>query len=340
MAGTNFPDGVSSMGVPLNAGGSPYSSLVGSRGKALFVAPYRTASSTANQGSDANDGLSLASPLKTISAAYAKCDGNKGEVIYLLSSGSNTAADVTDDWSATFTWSKNAVHLIGLCPPVAVSHRARINQLSTATAVSPLLDVTGNNCVFANFQIFQGVADATSLINVRVTGQRNVFDNVHIAGVGHATMSAAGACSLSLNGGDENVFNNCVIGLDTIARDADTSEIRFDTDASRNRFRDCLIQGFISAAGYTHATVTDATGIDRWTIFERCIFLSESANDATAQTAIFSLPAMSQGYILLRDCVAYTPTASTDWDANNRGRIHANMGDPTAAAAGGLGTKQ
>jgi hypothetical protein len=44
-------------------------------------------------------------------------------------------------------------------------------------------------------------------------------------------MSAAGAASLELEGGSENVFRRCVIGVDTIARDADVAEIRFLGDS-------------------------------------------------------------------------------------------------------------
>lgn len=322
--------------------GLPYSHLIGPRGKAIFCSPYRTASTTNASlwASDSNSGLKLTEPVKTLATAYALADGGKGEVIYLLSYG-NSAADITDDLSATFTWAKNAVHLVGLAAPTSVSQRARLNQLSTATGVSPLLNVTGNNNVFANFQIFQGVADATSLVNVQVTGSRNVFENVHIAGVGHATMSAAGSADLKLNGGSENVFRNCVIGVDTAVRDADATNLWCDGDATRNLFEDCLFQGFISAAGYASVTIEDAQGIDRWLRFKRCIFLTESTNDATQQTTVFNMKAaISQGYIILEDSFAGTAGGAAEWDSNNRGRIYNNAVASAASAAGGVFTRQ
>ena len=101
-----------------------------------------------------------------------------------------------------------------------------------------------------------------------------------------------------------------------------------------------MFQRFISSAGYVHVTVNDATGIDRWLIFKRCAFVTEAANDAYTQTSVFSIPAMSQGYIILEDSYLLTPGASGAgaWDSNSRGRLYANMVAPAAVAAGGIAT--
>lgn len=326
-------------GVPV---GLPYSHLIGPQGKAVFVSPYRTASTVnaALWASDGNTGRTLSQPFKTIAEAYEACDGGKGEVIYVLGYD-NDAADISDDLSATLTWSKSFVHLVGLVPSTKVSQRARITQLSTATGVSPLINVTGHGCVFANLEIFQGVADATSLVCVQVTGQRNVFDNVHFAGVGDAMMSAAGAASLKIDGGAENVFKNCVIGVDTATLDADATGLWLDGAATRNLFEDCLFAHFISAAGFASVTIEDGTGIDRWLWFRRCIFLTESANDATQQTSVFNIKAaIVQGYIILENSFAGTAGGAAEWDSNNRGRIYNNSVAAAASAAGGIFTRQ
>ena len=317
--------------------GMPYSWLRGPRGKTLFVSPYRTASSTSGIGNDNNPGT-FNKPMKTVLAAYNKCIGDRGDVIYLMGA-SNAAADITDDLSATLTWAKNDVSLIGLCSPGVVSQRARLNQLSTATGLSPLINVTGNNCTFANFQVFQGVADATSLINVQVTGQRNFFDNVHFAGIGNATMSAAGCASLNLEGGAENVFRHCVIGVDTITQDADGRNMTCDGNASRNLFEDCLFQSFISATGAAHVEIIDTTGIDRWLWFKRCLFVSESVNKTVDMAEVFAIPAgISQGKIILQDCYAMNDGGAPVWTAGTEGIIWAGMPTTAASAGGGLMT--
>ena len=333
---TTFADQVQQFGGSPVAG-LPYSWLMGAGGQTLFVSPYRTASSTSGVGADGNPGT-FNRPLKTIEEAYGRCVGSKGEVIYVMGNANN-AADITDDFSATFTWAKNSVHLIGLCTPAIVSQRARVNQLSTATGVSPMLNVTGNTCTFANMQFFQGVADATSLINVQVTGQRNYFDNVHFAGIGNATMSATGSCSLKLEGGSENVFRHCVVGVDTATMDGDGCNLICDTGASRNLFEDCMFQAFIDSTSARHVRITDTTAIDRWLWFKNCQFISESVNKTVDMAEVFDIPAgISQGKIVLQNCSTLDDGGAPVWSAGTEGIIWANMVAPAAAAAGGLMT--
>jgi len=289
-------------------------------------------------GSDSNSGLEPGKALKTLAQAQTKATANKNDVVYLIAE-SNTAADTTDYQSATLTWAKDLVHLIGIGAPSIVSQRSRIAQLSTATAVSPLVNVTANGCYIANISAFQGVADATSLIDVQVTGARNVFENVHFAGIGHATMSAAGACSLKLEGGAENVFRGCVIGVDTIDTDADGVNLLCDTAATRNLFEECLFQLWITATGASHVKLVDTTAIDRWLWFKRCLFASESVNKTIDMAEVFNIPAgISQGKIILQDCAAMDDGGAPVWTAGTEGIVWANMPAPTASAAGGLMT--
>lgn len=280
-----------------------------------------------------NDG-----PLATVAAAYAKCTAGQNDIVVLEAAG-NTSANTTDYWSATLTWAKNNTHLVGWSSDSMVSQRARVSTLSTATAanVTSMLNVTASGCIFKGIQIYHGLADSGATGPcVIVSGSRNRFENVHIAGMGDSNMVGAGGASLKLNGGSENVFKDCVIGLDTVAAaNLSNGEIWFDGDASRNWFEDCLIQRFISNAGYVHLKVQDATGIDRWQIFKNCLFLSESANDATAQTGIMTIPAMTQGYIILQNSYYSCPGASTVWDANARTRIRNNSVAAAASGAGG-----
>ena len=209
MAGTHFKKPIFVQGVPILGGGS-----LMTQGDSWFVAP--------SSGSDSNSGTSIDKPFKTLTYALGKATANQNDVIYMVAE-SNTAANTTDYQSVTLTWNKDLVHLVGIGAPGKVSQRARIAQTSTATGVSPLVNVTANGCIFSNFSIFHGVDDATSLVALTVTGQRNYFEGVHVGGIGHATMVAAGAASLKINGGAENTFKDCVFGVDTIAADNATN---------------------------------------------------------------------------------------------------------------------
>lgn len=289
-------------------------------------------------GSDGNDGLTPETALKTLARAKQLAFANRNDVVKLYSE-SNTAASTTDYQTATLSWDKNLLHLVGVNSGPMVSQRSRVANAS-ASVLSPLVTFSASGCYVANVQFYHGIADATALIDVNVTGQRNRFENVHFAGVADATQSAAGACSLKIDGGAENVFKNCVIGLDTSTYDADATGLLFDTAATRNQFEDCLFQGYISAAGFATITVADSTGVDRWQIFKNCLFLTESTNKAVTQTSVFSIPAISQGKIILMDCMAVSDGGAVDWDSNNRGIIWNNTPAAAASGAGGIGTNQ
>lgn len=113
----------------------------------------------------------------------------------------------------------------------------------TAGLADPIMmTFSGSGCYFKNFSIFHGVDQAAALTAASLTGSRNYFENVRIAGIGNDTQDAAGACSLKLDGASENKFVDCVIGLDTIAAgSAANSEILVDGGASRNKFVNCTI---------------------------------------------------------------------------------------------------
>lgn len=291
-------------------------------------------------GNDNNSGKSPAEALATLSQAHTLATANQNDVVVLMAE-SNSASATTDYQSETLTWSKDLVHLIGIGSPSPYSNRARIAQLSTATAVSPLMDVTADGCIFKNFSIYHGVDDATSLIALRVTGTRNVFENLHIAGMGNATQVAAGGCSLKLDGASENKFKNCTIGLDTIGRDGTSglADIILDGSASKNHFEDCLIEAFITNAGYEHVLVADATGIGGLTLFKNCLFHSWSANKATPQDQVFSIPATSGGglsaQIALMNSYYATDDESCVWITSGTANLRNNSVAAAAAAAGG-----
>jgi len=277
-------------------------------------------------GSDGNAGTDLENPLASLEAAYAKTVANQHDVVFYIasSSGNNLAAAVT--------WAKNYTHLIGIAAPTETAQRARIFQTSTLTGASPLLTISATGCIFKNFYIFQGVDDATSLINVSVTGGRNYFENVHFAGGGHATQAINGGASLHLNGAEENTFVRCTIGVDTIDAATGMVGLLMDGDAHRNVFRDCVFRMRAGNGGAAFVEVVDATGIDRDTTFIDTLFINNStAND---MASAFLIPAMGEPrLILLKDCLFHNVTTL---DTNDRGVVFGNMNAITGADLSGV----
>jgi hypothetical protein len=277
-------------------------------------------------GSDGNDGLTPATALATIIQAESMCTANQHDTVIYIASGSSVSM------TAALTWDKNYTHLVGICAPTMAAQRARIFQLSTLTGASPLFNVTATGCIFKNFYCFQGVDDATSLINWQVTGGRNYFENVHFAGGGHATQAINGGASLSLNGAEENTFVNCTIGVDTISAATGMAGVLFDGEAHRNIFKDCHFTMYAGNAGAIFGEVIDSTGIDRYTIFKNCLFTNTSS---TAMTQAFAIPAGlgAPRRIYLMNCALH---GATDWDGNDRGILFQNNG--TITVGGNAGT--
>ena len=276
-------------------------------------------------GDDDNPGDRWTQPLASVEAAEVKCTANQHDVVlYVGSAAGNNLA-------AALTWDKNLTHLVGMCAPTHAAQRARIFQTSTLTGASPLLDVTASGCVFKDFYIFQGVDDATSLIDVRVTGGRNYFENVHFAGGGHATQAVNGGASLNLSGAEENLFRHCTIGVDTIEAATGMTGILFDTAAHRNVFEDCLVTMVAGNAGASFMEITGAGGISHYNLMRNCDFLNTGA---TAMTTALAAPAQSASrFLFVKDCMFY---GATKLDANDRGVLMGNMNDVTGADTSGV----
>lgn len=277
-------------------------------------------------GSNTNDGTTPATAVADIPTAYGLTTANQHDTVYYMAGSSSVSL------SATLTWAKNYTHLIGIAAPTRTAQRARIFQTATATGLSPLMNITATGCIFSNFYIFQGVDDATSLINVQVTGGRNYFDNVHFAGGGHATQAVDGGASLKLNAAEENTFVDCTIGVDTIDAATGMMGILFDGEAHRNEFYNCKVRMRAGNAGAGFVEIIDATGIDRDTIFDNCHFLN---NSATNMTSGFVIPAGmgAPRKLLLKDCMIL---GTAKLDANDRGVLFGNMNAVTGADASGV----
>lgn len=315
MSITNFPNGVSSYGVPVVPGG------FATAGQVWFVDPAN--------GSDDNSGTRIDDAFATLAQAHDSAVANRNDIVYYIAGSSSITL------SEALTWSKNYTHLIGVAAPTQVAQRARIFQLSTATGVSPLLDITATGCIFKNFYIFQGVDDATSLVNVRVTGGRNHFYNVHFAGGGHASQAIDGGASLLISGGSENTFERCTIGVDTIAAGSGMAGLVFAATggAARNIFRECHFSMYAGHAGAIFIELLGNSGLDRYQLFDNCWFTNLAAQAMTQAVAVAGGFDPANKRLLFKDCVLI---GAGKWDNGDTGLVYGNMNAVTGADASGV----
>jgi len=336
---TNFPDGITSFGIPVvgGIGGIPLT------GTWYFVDPAN--------GSDGNDGTSPESAFATLYRAHAKMTSGKNDVCVLIGNGAasgtarlSKALAQTIDSSATtgtLAWTKSACHLIGVTAPTKVAQRARIAPPSGTYTQSTFgsgnfVTVSGQGCIFANISLFNGFSTGgTNQICWTDSGGRNYYYNVNFGGMGDAASAAdAGSRSLKISGSTgENTFVGCEIGLDTVTRSAANASVEFASGTPRNTFVDCNFPFMTSASTPLGIITSAAASMDRWQKFDRCTFINAVQSTSTTMSGLSTLAASSGGLILMKDA---TLVGITEFgtDATSRGQIYVDGGAPTAGTTG------
>ena len=267
------------------------------QGNIWHVRPYK--------GSDVNaSGKSPESAFRTLKRALAAATANQNDIVYLYSE-SNTGSATTDYQGALLDWNKDMVHLVGINSGVLFSPRSRIAFASTYNTATDLFKVSANGCLIKGIEFFMGVAGTLPTGCVTVTGNHNHFKNCHIAGFGGAAGAndIANAYSLNLNGAKENLFDDCVIGVDTIAlgATASNSQIYVQGYATRNIFRNCKIVTYVAGSATNHCFLRGSAthALDRFIAFENCFFCNPTDAASLALTYAFVLAAGSGGSIHL-----------------------------------------
>lgn len=342
MTTTNFPNGITSWGVPVlgGAGGIPFT------GNYYFVNPAT--------GADGNGG-SASDPLATLYEAYRRCVDGNNDVVILVGNGqssgtaqlstalANTNAVAFGGTATTgkLTWAKNATHLIGVAAPTAVGSRARIAPpTGTYTAATfganAFIEVTAQGCFFSNFDVYCGFSTGSAtMIAWTDSGGRNAYSNVNIQGLNDAASAqGTGARSLKISGTTgENTFTSCTIGGDTTTRTVANASLEFSGGSPRNSFVGCIFPFQTSASTPLGIIVSAASGLDRWQKFDRCLFINNVQSTSTTMAGLATLPASAGGLLLMKDCTAVGIT-EFGTDATSRGQIYVDGAAPTAATSG------
>ena len=311
----SFPAGLPNLGAVNYAGALAIQNAIsragfGTTGNIYYLDPAN--------GNDLNDGSLPSTAVSTLAGGYALLVSGNNDVLVLIGNGTSTAsARIT-----TFTWAKNACHLIGVCAPSAISQRARIANPTTSgiTLTANFFTVSGNGCLFQNVSWFVGAgAGQTGIaasICLTVTGSRNAFINCDIEGMGDSTsaVSSTSRNILLVGTAGENFFSHCNVGLDTVVRTSANASVEVKTGTPRNIFEDCTFL-FFSSDGLQYALLgTGNTCLDRWILFKRCNFIATNAGGGDAIAALFHFTTASAGGLLCCDngCGMYNVTAIGD----------------------------
>jgi hypothetical protein len=267
---------------------------------------------------------------KTVAEAYAAMTADQDDVCVIASSSSTGRTNET----ASITWAKRRTHIVG-CGPLRNSwQRNGINFASTAT--SPSFTVSATNCSFTNI-IISNYADINVLVNV--SAAYNTFNYVHFAGIANATTGADTAGrSLVITDADDNIFNNCTFGVDTVL-DSEANaivELIGNTACARTQFNSCIFTTTTDDASVRFVLFTGAYSSEVYTLFRNCLFLN-TRGGTTTMTVAMTDPVSVNGRIIMDNSwwlgatdlcstVANVYTNNITPDTNDQGVlvVHAN----------------
>jgi hypothetical protein len=213
----------------------------------IFIVTPTTGNSRDYWSSKVNDSNLFTS----IQAAYAATTTARNDVI-LVAPENNTWVGDAGAATATLTWGKQNVHMLGMSPANKGGYgRARFSHSSTMVN---MLTVSGSGNMFKNIRLMHGSASAGDITCLTVSGAGNVLENFAVGSPTNATQAASANYLGTSLSGTQNSFLNCTFGT---ANDIDRS---------------------------TASTMLNiADGCGGWNIFEDCVWRSRSGGgQATA----------------------------------------------------------
>ena len=322
MSFTNFPDGITSLGMPVT-GSIPL--VLGSTGvgKIYFV--------DATNGSDGNSGLSPDKALATVSAAYTLAVS--GDTIAL-------STNAVHSLSSGLDVTKSRINFIGLdFGGRFVQQGARI-QLATASTSAYVIKNTGVRNSFVNIKFIQAATAATALNVMQEGGEGTLWRNCSFI-FGVADNLDLTTAHEVLAGSDSATYVGCTFGCDTLLTTAARSVFHIDQVTSGQEFKSNILKEcyFIISSSSSTATFVrlDAvTDILFTNIFDHCIFVASV--DSAGGIAIAEASQTGTGTTKGTLCYMYPGTAGvTDFSTATSGR-NANTfiiaPSPTAGTAG------
>lgn len=296
MGYTNFPNGITSFGIPvLGGGGIPATS-----GNVIFV-----------DYGDGDDGRSVKAnsaqrAFKTIAKAYSLATTNKDDVIVLVGNATHTLTEM-------LTVSKNRVHFVGVDGSFGryYGQNAKIDLGVTAVAtdIGTILN-TGVRNSFHNIKFVNSNTVAQGLYCFVEGGEYTVIDRCEI--YKDTLLNGTTASELVMNGDSAQVIG-CTIGSSANACVGDV--IRANVRITKGLAgagkvaRDVVFEScrFLKKASHVNNRFfygANATDVERMFHIQNCTFYTAKLSSATPAQCVAAAAQQTEGDILLDNCVS------------------------------------
>ena len=222
---TKFPNGISSMGVPVVGG------TVLTTGTVYFV--------DSNTGSNSYDGKDKNHPFADIDYAIGMCTASKGDVIIVMPGHAETK-------TAAIALDVAGVTILGL-------GEGLLKPTLTGNGTIDVIDITGANCTVDNIHFAAPLTDAqTSFINVGAAAGVTLRN---ISGVGSTgTENVVDCITVGSTGSDDLLIDGLYIHNSTVAVN---SFISLEAAASSVTLKNVWCFGEVATAGLIDAAKID-----------------------------------------------------------------------------------
>lgn len=241
-------------------------------------------------GSDGNTGKSISKARKTFAAACALISNNKDDMIYYVAGTSGITQAAGYFWSTTGLTGGTTLSYSKLVGANSGNIQGARSRFFNAASISPQFTVAGTGNYFADLYFSEGGDAAANHNCFTVSGSYNRFDRVNFAGPIGSTSGADTAYRTLIVTGAYNLFDHCIIGLDTAPMSAANGLLSFGGAAVNhpmNTFEDCtfLMQNNTNKTPffiYDEGTTGQGTG----SLFKRCSFINVRGQAQTLTYAI------------------------------------------------------
>lgn len=293
---TNFANGVSSFGVPVN-GSIPVVLGAYGVGTIYFVDP--------TNGADGNTGLSPKQAFATAEVAYAAAVS--GDTIALSTNSTHSIA-------LGINHTKSRINWIGLdFAGRQVQQGAKI-QLATGSASAYVLKNTGVRNSFTNIKFIQAATAATALHVLEDGSEGSLYSNCSFVFGVVDNLDLTTAHEI-VAGSDSATFLNCTFGADTLLTSAARSVFHIDQVTTSQEFKSNILENcnfIISSSSSTAAFIrTDAvTDLLFTNIFKNCTFAAsvDTAGGIALAETVQTGTGVTKGTLLFANPSAFNVT--------------------------------
>jgi len=257
------------------------------------------------KGADGNDGQTWAKALRTYGEANDRVVSNNNDVIHI-----DGDSEIVEP--AMVTVSKSRVHTIGHNGALGKYGPGARISISAAIADYAAVKNTGVRNTFTGIK-FSSYGSTTGNWAVWEAGEYGRYFNCEMQKLNRLDQDYAADLKLT---GDSPQFYECSIGVSSLS----TVGVKFRPNVyvpylgsgtgQRVRdgyFEDCIFPKSAGNAGARFVMIVGATAVERWLVFDNCIFINAKLAAAEPLYGIGASAAQTAGRVLSKDCTWLLP---------------------------------